>query len=514
MTADLKIVEADFNDAIRSITSIKSAFDSMQHDDGVLADSVGHSGLPSAVRSFCDSWRVKRQDLVDSLEKHKKDLEQVRDTWTDVDNKLAPNDDGKGKQPKQDPPCQEPPTQPSAPSSPGSPGGGASGGGRNWFTGDYNASPVGGGSSSEGGISDPRTEPAKDPGAVAGTAGPTATINPTDVVDPGQTPEVTDTTANPDLDPTKYPEVAKLKELLGQAVDVVLESHPDGGVTLRVGSVSGLSLIALTALMARRGKAEAGDGAVNAADAETGAAGALRKALGLVTGTGKTAPGAVEGAPHGQVQAALTGSDSQPDRDGASEVGADRGRASGIVSSAEGSDGAEGGREVGGSDAQDILRKVLGADASGDAGAGQGGASPGSGAADLSATAALRTALGQGVSDGDGVGGLDVGSGGSLPGSADNPLIPNPTDGMVDPSSDDGTTASDGSTDTTTTSTEGTSSTEERRDSSMMYGGMGMAAGIGASAGQSATRQDEERASLARRLRERLAAGMKKEEGN
>jgi hypothetical protein len=48
----------------------------------------------------------------------------------------------------------------------------------------------------------------------------------------------------------------------------------------------------------------------------------------------------------------------------------------------------------------------------------------------------------------------------------------------------------------------------------MMYGGMGMAAGIGASAGQSATRQDEERASLARRLRERLAAGMKKEEGN
>ena len=106
---------------------------------------------------------------------------------------------------------------------------------------------------------------------------------------------------------------------------------------------------------------------------------------------------------------------------------------------------------------------------------------------------------------------VSVGSGDSLPGSADNPLIPNPTDGLVDPSSDDGTTASDGSTDTTTTSTEGTSSAEERRDSSMMYGGMGMAAGIGAGAGQSSTRRDEERASLARRLRERLAASAKKE---
>ena len=45
----------------------------------------------------------------------------------------------------------------------------------------------------------------------------------------------------------------------------------------------------------------------------------------------------------------------------------------------------------------------------------------------------------------------------------------------------------------------------------MMYGGMGMAAGIGAGAGQSSTRWDEERASLARRLRERLAASAKKE---
>ena len=505
MTADLKIVNEDFDAAISSLKSVHAMFESMRYDDAGLGFSVGHAALGVQIVLFNEGWRVKRKQLSEGIEAHAKSLEAVRDTFEKVDKGIGDSMDpgNNGGQDNKDP-------APS-PSPAPSPGGGTSGGGRNWSTDDYNASPVGGGSSSGGGISDPRTEPAKDPGAVSGTAGPTTTINPTDVVDPGRTPEVTDTTANPDLDPTKYPEVAKLKELLGQAVDVVLESHPDGGVTLRVGSVSGLSLIALTALMARRGKAEAGDGAVNAADAETGAAGALRKALGLVTGTGKTAPGAVEGVPHGQVQAAPTGSDSQPDRDGASEVGADRGGASGIVSSAEGSDGAVGGREVGGSDVQDHLRKVLGADASGDAEAGQGGASPGSGAADLSATAALRTALGQGVGDGDGVGGLDVGSGDSLPGSADNPLIPNPTDGLVDPSSDDGTTASDGSTDTTTTSTEGTSSAEERRDSSMMYGGMGMAAGIGAGAGQSSTRRDEERASLARRLRERLAASAKKE---
>ena len=277
MTADLKIVNEDFDAAISSLKSVHTMFESMRYDDAGLGFSVGHAALGVQIVLFNEGWRVKRKQLSEGIEAHAKSLEAVRDTFEKVDKGIGDSMDpgNNGGQDNKDP-------APS-PSPAPSPGGGTSGGGRNWSTDDYNASPVGGGSSSGGGISDPRTEPAKDPGAVSGTAGPTTTINPTDVVDPGRTHEVTDTTANPDLDPTKYPEVAKLKELLGQAVDVVLESHPDGGVTLRVGSVSGLSLIALTALMARRGKAEAGDGAVNAADAETGAAGALRKALGLVT---------------------------------------------------------------------------------------------------------------------------------------------------------------------------------------------------------------------------------------
>ena len=123
------------------------------------------------------------------------------------------------------------------------------------------------------------------------------------------------TAGNPSLDESQYPAVGKMREMLGNAANVSLVSSPDGSLSMKIGSISGLSLAAVAAVLARRGAAGSSRGSTNAfgiveesSQASASSSAALREALSSINDKdGKALPSGTPGPDRDSILEGLLG---------------------------------------------------------------------------------------------------------------------------------------------------------------------------------------------------------------
>ena len=270
---DLRIIDQDFSDAILSMGKIENAFSSMGRNFLEYFPITGHLGLSTCMSSFESDWENKRHDLTETLKSYRKQLKQVQDIFTRVDNKIGEKTQPHGTTTQPPGKTTQPPgkTQPSTPPSgqtpSGStpPGSGTDGGateplpqtGSPATGGGGGGSGVGGGGGS--GVGGGGVEALPHTGSAIGSAdsglsgGSDSTLPDSGGTDKlPQTGNAT-TAGNPSLDESQYPAVGKMREMLGNAANVSLVSSSDGSLSMKIGSVSGLSLAAVTAVLAKRG---------------------------------------------------------------------------------------------------------------------------------------------------------------------------------------------------------------------------------------------------------------------
>lgn len=332
---DLRIIDQDFSNAILSMGKIENAFSSMGRNLVEYLPLTGHLGLSNCMSSFESDWENKRHDLTETLKSYREQLKQVQDTFTQVDNELGKTTPPSGEKPGEttQPPGEKPGgTPPSTPSSgqtppgstpPGSSTDGGVGGGDIGGAGDVSG--VGGGNlggdigggdiGGDGGEPLPNTGTATGPtdsGLNGGSDG--ALLGPGGGDKLPQTGDGT-TAGNPSLDESQYPAVGKMREMLGNAANVSLVSSPDGSLSMKIGSISGLSLAAVAAVLARRGAAGSSRGSTNAfgiveesSQASASSSAALREALSSINDKdGKALPSGTPGPDRDSILEGLLG---------------------------------------------------------------------------------------------------------------------------------------------------------------------------------------------------------------
>ena len=236
---DIKIVDKDFSEALLSLGKIEHAFTSMSDRSNQYATIVGHDQLASSLEKFENSWKKKRADLTSSIQSYRKDLEGVRDAFTAWDNGV-----GKGlsneQQPSQkaDTGSQQQPqtssTQSSTPHS-GEP-----------------RQPLSAGDTPTNSTESAGTRATPESSTNRGTSGPltpsfsaSAQTEPTDSFQSGSP-------LSSPLNESGHPEVEQMRQLLGPAVDIGLAASPDGSLTMRIGSLTGISLAAISSVLSHR----------------------------------------------------------------------------------------------------------------------------------------------------------------------------------------------------------------------------------------------------------------------
>lgn len=295
MTLDVKIIDQQLEDSLTAMKSIESTLGGLKETDLGLADACGNKELAKAIESFSSSWRIKRADLVDMTKAHRLAIQAVLD-WSDhIDRLVAP--DGKkeerggksggdgggnlGMNPEEPQRIMPAPfRQGPLPEAHGEIGGGS----------------VAPGLSATGTAEGPRQSQVSGQGsrhtldsatvtgptphtATVGDAGADDTLEATTPVEGTAHREVdehgTDTTL--DATGTKDQEASRIREVLGELVDVTLdELSPDQ--LARVGSVSAVAALAAIALATRTGSRADGDGTASGAR-HLDPASALRQAL-------------------------------------------------------------------------------------------------------------------------------------------------------------------------------------------------------------------------------------------
>ena len=122
---DLRIIDQDFSDAILSMGKIENAFSSMGRNFLEYFPITGHLGLSTCMSSFESDWENKRHDLTETLKSYRKQLKQVQDIFTRVDNKIGEKTQPHGTTTQPPGKTTQPPgkTQPSTPPSGQTPSG-------------------------------------------------------------------------------------------------------------------------------------------------------------------------------------------------------------------------------------------------------------------------------------------------------------------------------------------------------------------------------------------------------
>ncbi len=80
-------------EALRHLAKdLKAIADEFQHADDnsdAAAEATGHSELGHKVRDFADKWRIKRNDMTENVVKLQGIIQQIVDTFSEVDADLA-----------------------------------------------------------------------------------------------------------------------------------------------------------------------------------------------------------------------------------------------------------------------------------------------------------------------------------------------------------------------------------------------------------------------------------------
>jgi len=86
---DLSIDMEELRTLAEDLKAIQEEFEGA--DDGAedAADATGHDGLHDKVNDFADKWRIKRGEMTQNVAKLQGIVQQIVDTFTEVDTELA-----------------------------------------------------------------------------------------------------------------------------------------------------------------------------------------------------------------------------------------------------------------------------------------------------------------------------------------------------------------------------------------------------------------------------------------
>lgn len=170
--ADLKVTDADFDDAIKGLTRTKDGFVNMKTVGDELAGAVGHKRLAQACTSFVSDWSVNRERIERAIDSHLSILKQTKQAFDEAERKLGTKDgDKKGDGKKDD--GGKPPRKPDPDGGDGGGGGGGGGGvspgpGRLPYGHGGGSTPSVGGVDSRASLESTQTEPHQDVNKVGG----------------------------------------------------------------------------------------------------------------------------------------------------------------------------------------------------------------------------------------------------------------------------------------------------------------------------------------------------------
>jgi len=73
----------------KDLKTIADEFQNADDNSEHAADATGHDELRDKVNDFADKWRIKREEMTGNVVKLQGIIQQVVDTFTQVDTELA-----------------------------------------------------------------------------------------------------------------------------------------------------------------------------------------------------------------------------------------------------------------------------------------------------------------------------------------------------------------------------------------------------------------------------------------
>jgi uncharacterized protein YukE len=86
---DLSIDMDSLRGLAKDLKTIADEFQNADDNSDDTAEATGHDELAGKVRDFADKWRIKRQDMTENVVKLQGIIQQIVDTFSEVDTELA-----------------------------------------------------------------------------------------------------------------------------------------------------------------------------------------------------------------------------------------------------------------------------------------------------------------------------------------------------------------------------------------------------------------------------------------
>jgi hypothetical protein len=86
---DLSVDMEELRTLAEDLKTIKDEFEGADDHAEDAADATGHDDLRDKVNDFADKWRVKREEMTGNVVKLQGVIQQIVDTFTQVDSELA-----------------------------------------------------------------------------------------------------------------------------------------------------------------------------------------------------------------------------------------------------------------------------------------------------------------------------------------------------------------------------------------------------------------------------------------
>jgi uncharacterized protein YukE len=86
---DLSIDMDELRTLAEDLKTIKEEFEDADDHAEDAANATGHDDLRDKVNDFADKWRIKREEMTENVVKLQGIVQQISDTFTQVDTELA-----------------------------------------------------------------------------------------------------------------------------------------------------------------------------------------------------------------------------------------------------------------------------------------------------------------------------------------------------------------------------------------------------------------------------------------
>jgi uncharacterized protein YukE len=86
---DLSIDMEALRTLAEDLKTIQDEFEGADDRAEAAADATGHDELRDKVNDFADKWRIKREEMTGNVTKLQGIIQQVADTFSEIDTELA-----------------------------------------------------------------------------------------------------------------------------------------------------------------------------------------------------------------------------------------------------------------------------------------------------------------------------------------------------------------------------------------------------------------------------------------